>query len=50
MCKTRQLFKKIGDSQGTFHARMDTEKDRKMERTQQKQKTVRRGDKNTQKN
>ena len=50
MCKPRELIKKIGDIQGTFHARMDREKDRKMEMTQQKQKTVRRSDKNTQNN
>ena len=28
MGKTRELFKKIGDIKGTFHARMDTIKDR----------------------
>ena len=28
MQKTRDLFKKIGDSKGTFHARMGTIKDR----------------------
>ena len=28
MGKTRDLFKKIGDIKGTFHARMDTVKDR----------------------
>ena len=28
MGKTRDLFKKIGDSKGTFHARMGTIKDR----------------------
>ena len=28
MRKTRDLFKKIGDTKGTFHARMDTIKDR----------------------
>ena len=26
--KTRDLFKKIGDIKGTFHARMDLTKDR----------------------
>ena len=41
---------KVTECVRTFHARMDREKDRKMEMTQQKQKTVRRGDKNTQKN
>ena len=28
MCKTRDLFKKIEDVKGTFHARMGTIKDR----------------------
>ena len=28
MGKTRDLFKKIRDTKGTFHARMDTIKDR----------------------
>ena len=28
MVKTRNLFKKIGDTKGTFHARMGTIKDR----------------------
>ena len=28
MGKTRELFKKIGDIKGTFHARMDMIKDR----------------------
>ena len=28
MGKTRELFKKIGDIKGTFHARMGTIKDR----------------------
>ena len=28
MGKTRDLFNKIGDIKGTFHARMDTIKDR----------------------
>ena len=28
MGKTRDLFKKIGDTKGTFHAKMDTIKDR----------------------
>ena len=28
MGKTRELFKKIGDIKGTFHARMGTLKDR----------------------
>ena len=29
MGKNRDFFKKIGDSKGTFHAKMDTVKDRK---------------------
>ena len=29
MGKTRDLFKKIGNTKGTFHAKMDTIKDRK---------------------
>ena len=28
MAKTRDLFKKIGDTKGTFHAKMGTIKDR----------------------
>ena len=28
MGKIRDLFKKTGDSKGTFHAKMDTRKDR----------------------
>ena len=45
MGKTRDLFKKIGDSKGTFHAKMDTIKDRKGKG--QKQNILRSG-KNTQ--
>ena len=49
MGKTRDLFKKIRDTKGTFHAKMGTIKDRNgMEL--QKQKILRRGGKNTQKN
>ena len=49
MAKTRNLFKKIRDTKGTFHAKMGTVKDRNgMDLTEQK--TVRRGGKNTQKN
>ena len=40
MGKTRDLFKKIRDTKGTFHASLD----------QQKQKILRRGGKNTRKN
>ena len=49
MEKTRDLFKKIRDTKGTFHARMGTIKDRTI-RTHKKQKILRRGGKNTQKN
>ena len=41
MEKTRDLFKKIKDTKGTFHAKMGSI---------QKQKILRRGGKNTQKN
>ena len=49
MGKTRDLFKKIRDTKGTFHAKMGTIKDRNG-MTIQKQEILRRGDKNTQKN
>ena len=45
MGKTRDLFKKIRDTKGTFHANMGSIKDRKG-----KKKILRRGGKNTQKN
>ena len=49
MGKTRDLFKKIRDTKGTFHANMGSIKDRNgMDLT--KQKILRRGGKNTQKN
>ena len=49
MGKTRDLFKKIRDTRETFHAKMGSIKDRNcMDR--QKQKILRRGGKNTQKN
>ena len=44
--KTRDLFKKIRDTKGTFHAKMGTIK----YRNGRKQKVLRRGGKNTQKN
>ena len=48
MGKTRDLFKKIRDTKGTFHAKMGLIKDRNgMDLTQ---KILRRGGKNTQKN
>ena len=46
MGKTRDLFKKIRDTKGTFHAKMGTMK----YRNGRKQKILRRGGKNTQKN
>ena len=49
MGKTRDLFKKIRDPRGTFHAKMGTIKDRNG-LTQQKQKILRSDGKNTQKN
>ena len=48
MGKTRDLFKKIRDTKGVFHAKMGTIKDRSG--MDQKQKRLRRGGKNTQKN
>ena len=49
MRKTRDLFKKIKDTKGTFHAKMGSIKDRNgMDLTEQK--ILRRGGKNTQKN
>ena len=49
MWKTRDLFKKIRDSKGTFHAKMGSIKDRNdMDLTEQK--ILRRGGKNIQKN
>ena len=48
MGKTRDLFKKIRDIKGTFHAKMGSIKDRNgMDLTEQK--ILRRGGKNTQK-
>ena len=47
--KTRELFKKIRDTKGTFHAKMGSIKDRNgMDLTEAK--ILRRGGKNTQKN
>ena len=49
MGKTRDLFKKIRDIKGIFHANMGSIKDRNsMDLTEQK--ILRRGGKNTQKN
>ena len=49
MGKTRDLFKKIRDTKGTFHAKMGLIKDR-IGMDLQKQKILRRGGKNIQKN
>ena len=49
MGKTRALFKKIRDTKGTFHAKMGSIKDING-MTYEKQKILRRGGKNTQKN
>ena len=49
MGKTRDLFKKIRDTKGTFHAKMGSIKDRNG-MDQQNQKILRRGGKDTQKN
>ena len=49
MGKTRDLFKKIRDIKGTSHAKMGSKRT-EMVWTQQKQKILRRGGKNTQKN
>ena len=50
MGKTRDLFKKIRDTKGLFHAKMGTIKDRNIMALTQKQKELRRGGKNIQKN
>ena len=49
MEKTSDLFKKIRDTKGIFHAKMGTIKDRNSTGLTE-QKILRRGDKNTQKN
>ena len=49
MGKTNYLFKKIGDTKGLFQAKMGTIKD-KIQKDLKKQKRLRRGGKNTQKN
>ena len=49
MGKTRELFKKIRDTKGTFHAKMGSMKDRNGMALTEKQKILRSG-KNTQKN
>ena len=50
MGKTRDLFKTIRDTKGTFHAKMGSIKDRNDMDLKRKQKILRRGGKNTQKN
>ena len=50
MGKTRDLFKKIRDTNGTFHAKMGLIKDRNGMDLTQTQKILIRGGKNTQKN
>jgi len=47
--KTRDLFKKIGDTNGTFHAKMGTIKDKNIKDLTEA-KILRRGGKNMQKN
>ena len=49
MGKTRDLFKKMRDTKGTFHAKMDSVKDRNGMYLKEA-KDIRRGGKNTQKN
>ena len=49
MGKTRDLFKKIGDIKGTFHARMGMIKDRSGKDLTEAER-LKRGGKNTQKN
>ena len=52
MGKTRDLFKKIRDTKGTFHAKMGTIKDingKDLTEDNKKQQIIRRGGKNTQK-
>ena len=49
MGKTGDLFKKIRDTKGTFHAKMGTRRT-EMVWSYQTQKILRRGGKNTQKN
>ena len=49
MGKSRDLFKRIRDTKGTFHAKMGSIKDRS-DMDLQNQKVLRRGGKNIQKN
>jgi len=49
MGKTRDLFKKIRDTKGTFHSKMGTLKDRNGSNLTEAE-DIKRGGKNTQKN
>ena len=49
MGKTRDLFKKIRDTKGTFHAKMDSIKDRNGMDLKEVE-NIKKGSKNTQKN
>ena len=49
MGKTRDLFKKVRDTKGTFHAKMGSIRTETV-RTQQKEMILKRGGKNTKKN
>ena len=49
MGKTRDLFKKITDTKGTFHSKMGTLKDRNGSNLTEAE-DIKRGGKNTQKN
>jgi len=49
MGKTRDLFEKTADTKETFHVRRGMIKDRNSKGLTEKQKRLRRGDKNTQK-
>ena len=50
MGKTRDLFKKIRNTKGTFHGKMSTIKDRNNMNLTEAEEILRRGGKNTQKN
>ena len=50
MGKTRDLFKKIRDTKGTFHAKMGSIKDRNGMNLTEAEDVKKRGGKNTQKN
>ena len=50
MGKTRDLFKRIRDTNGTFHAKMGKIKDKNCMDLTEEEEDIRRGGKNTQKN